>query len=199
MPSVSFESGSQLARIESNAFWFLPLRSIVIPPSVRFIGAFAFCNEHLSSISISIENDRYVIDHNLLIDIVDHTSMDHFPNSPDLTIPSDVQTIGSESFSKCKQLSSVSFAFSSKLKQIESHAFSFSGTHSSVIPRPVPILGSSCFWPCERPSSVKCEFDSQLTRIGSSAFSGSLLKLIMIPRILRFLVPPAFPIVSQCH
>jgi hypothetical protein len=50
--SISFESKSRLMRIESNAFSYSSLQSIVIPNSVEILGSFCFSRcKSLSSIS----------------------------------------------------------------------------------------------------------------------------------------------------
>jgi hypothetical protein len=52
LSSISFESNSQLTRIESNAFSYSSLESIVIPSSVEILCSKCFSNcESLSSLS----------------------------------------------------------------------------------------------------------------------------------------------------
>jgi hypothetical protein len=107
--------------------------------------------------------------------------------SPCIHIPKGVEILGSGCFSYCKSLSSISIESDSKLKRIESSAFSNSSLKSMVIPRTVEILGSGCFFHCESLSSISIESDSKLKGIESNAFSHSSLKSIVIPRTVEIL------------
>jgi hypothetical protein len=59
--SITFESDSHLTRIESEAFSFSSLKSILIPRNVEFIDGSAFGDVRLSSISIEIGNETFGI------------------------------------------------------------------------------------------------------------------------------------------
>jgi predicted nucleotidyltransferase len=72
LSSITFESNSHLTRIESAAFRASSLQSIVIPRNVRFIDGSAFIDVTLSSISIESGNDIFVIENDLLIDVLHH-------------------------------------------------------------------------------------------------------------------------------
>jgi hypothetical protein len=95
----------------------------VIPRTVRFIDGSAFQNVELSSISIESGNERFVIRDHFLIDIVDHKLIRDLSRSPSVTIPRDIEILGSRCLSCCSSLQSVSFESNSRLMQIESHAF----------------------------------------------------------------------------
>jgi hypothetical protein len=123
LESVSFESNSRLTRIESQAFWYYSVQSIVIPRGVRLIDGSAFHNVKLSSISIENGNERFVIRANLLIDIVDHKLIRNLSRSSSVRIPCDLEILGSGCFSSCKSLLSVSFESNSRLRRIESKVF----------------------------------------------------------------------------
>jgi hypothetical protein len=77
----------------------------------------------LSSISIESWNERFVIRDDLLIDIVDHKLICNLSSSSSITIPRDIEILGSNCFSVFASLRSVSFESNSRLKRIESKAF----------------------------------------------------------------------------
>jgi hypothetical protein len=56
-----------LTRIESEAFSYSSLQSIVIPRNVRFIDGSAFIGVTLSSISIESGNDIFVVENGFLV------------------------------------------------------------------------------------------------------------------------------------
>jgi hypothetical protein len=123
LSSITFESNSRLTRIESCAFAFLSLQSIVIPRNVRFIDGSAFAGVIQLSISIESGNNIFVIENGFLIDVIHHKLIRNFSTSSTIIIPSDIEILGSSSFSGCGLLSSISFEYPSQLKRIESMVF----------------------------------------------------------------------------
>jgi hypothetical protein len=114
-----------------------------------------------------------------------------------ILIPRNVEIVGSECFSRCVSLSSITFEFNSLLTRIESEAFSSSSLQSILIPSSVEILGSKCFSKCKSLSSITFESNSRLTRIESKAFSESSLQFIVIPSTILFIASDAFDSVSR--
>jgi hypothetical protein len=94
----------------------------VIPRGVRFIDGSAFENVDFLSISIENGNERFVIRDDFLIDIVDHKLIRNLSSSPSVTIPRDIEILGSGCFSSCESLLSISFESNSRLTRIESKA-----------------------------------------------------------------------------
>jgi hypothetical protein len=107
-------------------------------------------------------------------------------------IPRGVEILGSECFSRCESLSSISFESNSQLTQIGSAAFSNSSLKSILIPWRVEVLGSKCFSSYSSISSVIFELNSRLTRIESEVFSSSSLQSIVIPPNIQFIDGSAF-------
>ncbi|MDR1236014.1 MAG: leucine-rich repeat domain-containing protein [Holosporaceae bacterium] len=177
LSSISFESGSQLTRIESYAFADSGLESITIPRSVNFLGSYCFTDCE-SLFSVSFESDSR------LTSIERETFLRSGLES--ITIPRSVNFLDSYCFAACKNLSLINFESDSRLTRIESYAFSESGSESGLgsitIPKSVKTLGSRCFNGCRSLSSVSFDPDSQLTCIGSGAFAGSGLESITIPK-----------------
>jgi hypothetical protein len=145
LSSISFEFPSRLIRIGSSAFLSSSLQSIVIPQSVEFIAGSAFADVKLSSLLIEAGNERFVVKQDFLIDIVDHKLILDFSESPDVRIPYDIEIIGQSSFSSCKFLSSITFESPSRLRRIESLAFSHSSLQSMVIPQSIEFIAGSAF------------------------------------------------------
>jgi hypothetical protein len=143
-----------LKRIESSAFSHSSLQSIKIPRSVQFIDGSAFLGINLKAISIETDHERFVIDQESLVDILDHRLIRNFSSSSHVSICRDIEILGSSCFAYCESLSSISFESNSRLKRIESSAFSYSSLRSIEIPCNVEILGSSCFADCGSLSSV---------------------------------------------
>jgi antirestriction protein ArdC len=64
-----------LTRIESEAFYQPSLQSIVIPRNVQFIDGSAFLGVNLSSISIESGNEIFVLEYDILIDVINRKLM----------------------------------------------------------------------------------------------------------------------------
>jgi hypothetical protein len=126
LSSITFESNSLLTRIESFAFSSSSIESIEIPRNVRFIEGSAFSHTSLSSISIESGNETFVIEREFFIDIIHDELIRTFSKSLSITIPSDVEILGSSCFAHCQSFSSISFESNSRLTRIESFAFAFS-------------------------------------------------------------------------
>jgi hypothetical protein len=90
---MSFESNSRLTRIESSAFSYSSLQSIVIPRNVQFIDGSAFCNVPLSSISIESGNNTFIIQNDLLIDIICDKLIRNFSRSSKVDIPNHIEIL----------------------------------------------------------------------------------------------------------
>jgi hypothetical protein len=111
-----------LKRIESSAFSNSSLESIEIPRNVQFIDGSTFLKSNLKSISIETGHERFLIDRESFVDIIDHRLIRHFGSSSHVDICCDIEILGSFCFSDCKSLSSISFESNSRLKRIESSA-----------------------------------------------------------------------------
>jgi hypothetical protein len=150
----------------------------------------------LSSISIESGNDIFVIEHDFVIDVPHHKLIRNFSESSTIEIGRNTEILGSNSFSYCKSLSSITFESNSLLIRIVSEVFDESSLQSIIIPSNVEILGSKCFSNCKSLSSITFESNSRLTRIESEAFSYSSLQSIIIPSNVEILGPKCF---SHCE
>jgi hypothetical protein len=95
----------------------------------------------LSSITIDSRNNTFVVEQNVLIDILCHKLIRDFSRSPRLNIPSHIEILCSECFSYCNPLSSVSFERKSRLTRVESRAF-YRLSCTIVIPSTVLFIPS---------------------------------------------------------
>jgi hypothetical protein len=143
--SIIFESNSLLTRIESFAFSFASLQSIVIPRNGQFVDSSAFIGMTLSSIAVESENDIFVIENDFLINVLHKKMIRNFSKSSEIEIGMNIEILRSSCFSFCRSHSSVTFESNSCLTRIESFAFSFSSLQSILIPSNVELLGSKCF------------------------------------------------------
>jgi hypothetical protein len=98
-----------------------------------------------------------------------------------IIIPSSVEKIGTECFSKSGSLSEVTFEPKSRLKEIQSSAFSSTGLKKMIIPPSVEVIGDSCFSACASLREISFEKDSELTEIGDRAFHGTKIERFEIP------------------
>ena len=134
--TVTFAPGSNLKKIESNAFSGTVLESITIPEKVTTIGEGAFY-ECTSLGSITIPSSVTSIESRAFSGCTKLGSIT-IPSSVtsigwgafckctglgSITIPSSVTTIGSQAFAQCSDLQSVTFAPNSGLQTIGGDAF----------------------------------------------------------------------------
>jgi hypothetical protein len=145
LSSITFESNSHLTRIESSAFSCSSLQSIVIPRNVQFIDSSAFDYVTLSSISIESGSEIFVIENDILIDVLYHKLIRNFSKSSTIEIGRNIEIVGSKCFFEWKLLSSIIFESNSHLTRIESGAFYGSSLQSIVIPRNVRFIDGSAF------------------------------------------------------
>jgi hypothetical protein len=92
---ICFESNSRLMRIESNAFSFSSLRSIMIPSQVQSINGSAFAGANLSNSLIERDNRRFIFENAFLLDVVDHKWIRTFFGLSHIAIPHDIKSLRS--------------------------------------------------------------------------------------------------------
>jgi hypothetical protein len=88
---------------------------------------------------IECDNRRVVFDNTFLLDAADHRLIHNLSGSSHVTIPCDIEILGSSCFSLCGSLSSILFESNSRLKRIESRAF-YGCRLSLVIPSTVVFV-----------------------------------------------------------
>jgi hypothetical protein len=96
--SLLYESNSRLLQIESYAFSRSSLQSIAIPSQVQLINGSASCSVNLSTCLIECGNRRFVFDKTVLLGVIDHRLIRDFSGSSHITIPRDIEILGSSCF-----------------------------------------------------------------------------------------------------
>jgi hypothetical protein len=97
----------------------------------------------LSSISIELGNEIFVIEHDFLIDVVHHKLIRNFSKLSSIEIGSNIEILGSNCFSHCHSLLSITFGSDSHLTRIESEAFNESSLQSILIPSTILFIASN--------------------------------------------------------
>jgi hypothetical protein len=181
LQEVTFESGSQLERIEESAFRDSGLRSIVIPSSVVVLGKECFyCSRSLES--VTFENSSR------LERIEDSAFWGTRIQS--IVIPERVAFLSGSAL--CVQsLTSISISPDHQYLRMRgdfiedksgSTILRYVGTCVViVIPPSVTVLGPHSFYWCKSVGFVTVEKGSRLERIERSAFAWSGLRSILIP------------------
>jgi hypothetical protein len=135
LSSLSFESGSQLTRIEANALYHcLSVKSISLPGSLEFIGEYSFTScTSLSSLTFESGARLTRIEADLLSNCSALQS---------IHLPASLEFIGRNSFWSCSALKSLTFESGSQLAQIEGSAlWGCDALNSILIPRSIKELG----------------------------------------------------------
>ena len=185
LKTVTFGANSQLESIEYGAFYSCRgLTSIDIPSSVTSIGSQNFENcDKLENITVDPNNSYYSSEDGILFN-KDKTELIQYPignTRTQYTIPSSVTSIGSQAFSGCDALETVTFGENSQLENIKYQAFSQCSKLTSIImPSSVTSIGSAAFLNCD--SLISIIIPDSVTSIGSDVFSScNSLKEITLP------------------
>ena len=167
---VSFEEGSSIESIGSNAFdGCSSLTSIVIPESVTSIGQYAF-NSCSSLASIVIPEG---------VTSIGNSAFSGCSSLTNITIPESTTSIGKSAFFGCSSLTNITIP--EGVTSIGSSTFSgCSSLQSIVIPEGVTSIGNSAFRICSSLTSVV--IPESVTEIGAWAFYNcSSLTSVVIP------------------
>ena len=151
------------------------LQSIVIPDSVTEIAdkAFPF------GIDLTSHSNRFVVENDLLIDLVEKRLIQCLKGREHIVIPDSVTIIGDRAFHWCSSLQSI--VIPESVTSIGDRAFvSCDSLQSIVIPDSVTEIGNSAFCRCDSLQSIV--IPDSVTKIGDSAFWGcKSLQSIVIP------------------
>jgi hypothetical protein len=145
LSSISFESDSELTRIESDTFTHPSLKSITIPKNVQFIHGSAFLNYSNISISIASNNLHFVVKSDFILDSSNTQLIRYFGKKSNITIPCHVQILSSSCFSHCNSLSSISFGTGSELARLEAGAFAGTRLSFVVVPESTSFIAGAAF------------------------------------------------------
>lgn len=190
--SVTFESGSKLQSIGSNAFYGNRFTEITIPKSVTSISQDAFNNNYsFANIYVEAGNTKFKSVNGVLytsagaewirpyastakrelVEGVTELTADFYKGDTsitEITIPKSVEKINSNAFEGCTSLKTIKFVSGSKLKKIGSEAFKNTALTSIVLPDGVTELGYGAFRGCSSLQSVT--LGKNITSIESNTF-----------------------------
>ena len=167
---------NSVTSIGDSTFWgCTSLQSIVIPDSVTEIAdkAFPF------GIDLTSHSNRFVVENDLLIDLVEKRLIQCLKGREHIVIPDSVTIIGDRAFHWCSSLQSI--VIPESVTSIGDRAFvSCDSLQSIVIPDSVTEIGNSAFCRCDSLQSIV--IPDSVTKIGDSAFWGcKSLQSIVIP------------------
>jgi hypothetical protein len=141
LETATFEDESELQRMDSGIFWGCSLTSICIPAKVEFVHCSAFLGNAIETV---IGNDRFMVDRQWLVGLVDSMAILDFGHDTEVLIPKEIVVLGSSCF-EGKQVDSVVFEADSRLTRIDGVCFSECPLNENCIPHLVGWLGKSCF------------------------------------------------------
>ncbi len=147
--------------IGTDAFYCCNLTDVAIPASVTSIGDRAFGDSGLTRITVSSENQTFVVQGGALIDkqrgrlIV----LPAASNVTAYTVPDGVTSICNYAFRHCKNLTSVTLPDS--LTSIGDHAFASTGLTDVTIPASVTSIGTEPFSYCRFLKNITVSRGSQ--------------------------------------
>jgi hypothetical protein len=181
---LTFEKNSALKQIGELAFFAcFGLKSFVFPGQVEFIDGSAFCVVNLEHVTIESASSQFVLEGLILHDLSRNAIVRNFGQSEYLLVGTRIEILAKSCFSSCGSLQEVVFESNSRLKLIETAAFTLSSLTKIVIPKSVESIGPSCFCCCSLLRDVMFEDNSLLRVIYEYGFwSCSAIPFITIPR-----------------
>jgi hypothetical protein len=188
--SVTFAVGSNLRVIDEDAFnGCFQLTFLSLPASVKLIEPAAFSSSGIRQIAVGPGNLHFRVVGDYLMDFPGVSIVHYFGTGSIVTIPDQVETIGSDSFLRCRTITALQFGPKSVLSTIEYRAFEGCENLISIsIPASVETLSALCFRICQQLTEVQFASGSRLKRIGDQGFAlCSRLTSITLPSSIEFL------------
>jgi hypothetical protein len=124
--SVTFESRSKLQRIESCAFCYTALTSLLLPGSLCFVFGTALATLSLQSMSFWPFRSRFCVREAMIEEPSGKSVIRYFGDFIVVSVRLSVELICESGFHGCKSLESVTFELQSRLRHIAEDAFAWS-------------------------------------------------------------------------
>lgn len=170
-------NGYTVVGIGDNAFDYCNLKTVLMPPTLTYIGAWAFTESGLTSIEWPAG-----------VSEISKGTFSGCNNLKSITFSGRVREIGVSAFEDCSALTSIDIPES--VTSIGSRAFAGSGLTSVTLPYRVLTVSESTFAGCSDLSSVT--FDGDLESVGLGAFEGAGLVSVTLPESIVELNAGAF-------
>lgn len=170
-------NGYTVVGIGDNAFAYCNLKTVLMPPTLTYIGVRAFTESGL----LSIEWPAGVSE-------ISKGTFSGCNNLKSITFSGRVREIGVSAFEDCSALTSIDIPES--VTSIGSRAFAGSGLTSVTLPYRVLTISESTFAGCSDLSSVT--FDGDVESVGYGAFEGTGLVSVTLPESIMELNAGAF-------
>jgi hypothetical protein len=190
---LDFEEGSLCRTIEADAFLVTTLETLVLPPSVEFIGPSQFFGSgDLANLSFSAPSPNYIVEDGILMTRDKKQILLAVRTLSEVRIPASVQVICANAFCKCDSLRRVSFEEPSSLTLIDACAFYDTPLHSIGVPDSVERIGDNAFGNCSTLRNVVFRPESKLLELGWRVFGLTSIGSFVGPAGLRSIGPLAF-------
>ncbi len=145
--------------IGAYAFSDMPIESISLPDSITSIGSAAFTYTNLTEIALPSSLKQ-----------IDESAFSYCKKLTKVNIPESVESIGQWAFGACYDLGQVSFSDDGTLKTIGYRAFTACKITTITIPASVENMGERCFNNCKGLTTVNIADGSGLNTIGDAPF-----------------------------
>jgi hypothetical protein len=170
------------------------LKKLCLPASVEKMNRLSLPPNEACSIQIESGNQHFQMKADFLIDLDRHLALRYCGRSAVVSVPAEIEILGEHCLSHHRWIECVELGPMSKLRSIETDAFSYcNGLKSIRIPSSVEFLGHDCFTSCGVLKIVSFCPGSKLASILMNTFlrCGSL-ESIILPSSVKTLDSEAF-------
>ncbi|MBR5192341.1 MAG: leucine-rich repeat domain-containing protein [Clostridia bacterium] len=164
LKTVTFEEGSQLEQISTNAFkGCKSLESIVIPASLTKLGDSAF--EYCRGLK------TLVFEEGIKLDRIEPNAFYECTSLTEIILPKSLVSMGQNAFAGCNKLERVSWEEGSGFAYLNGSAFAFCTNLEEVnLPSKIINMSESVFYACKNLTNI--EIPNTVKKIGINAFEG---------------------------
>jgi hypothetical protein len=178
--TVQFESESKLSRIEARAFsGSYSLKSICVPSSVEFLDGSTFCESSIHEIQLARGNRRFRISGQFVLSFDGTVLICFFGAGSTVKIHREIEVIAPRAFARYRFIRMIEFEKGSRLRPIESFAFSHSDAIASIcLPSFVDTIDGSAFCDSNIREVIIAQDNRHFRKVGDFLLSGDGTRLI---------------------